>query len=99
MGKFTKFSRRYARPTRRAAKKTANILGLSPAFLAGLAVGYTNLDDKLPQKAVLVAAVAPLKVKGFYQVKAGAQGVILGNMLQGYIQGNGGGTAASGFGV
>lgn len=92
-------ARSYGRTAYRGGKKAAGILGLSPAFLAGVAVGYTNLDDKLPQKAVLVAAVAPLKVKGFYQVKAGAQGVILGNMLQGYIQGNGGGTAASGFGV
>lgn len=55
-------------------------LNVSPAFLAGVVTGYTNLDDKLPGQLVLGAAVAP--VNGLGVVKGFAQGVIAGNLVQ-----------------
>lgn len=78
--------------SRRGGKFTAgrgkNAIGinLSPAFLAGVAVGYTDMDKSLPANAVLAASAAP--VKGLGMVKAAAQGVIIGNIIQGMTGGN-----------
>ena len=61
-----------------AYKKTG--LSLSMPFLIGAAVGLSNLDNKIPKDLTLVAATAP--IRGFGSIKAAAQGVILGNVVQ-----------------
>lgn len=65
-------------------------------MLAGIAVGFSNLDDKLPKSVVLGAAVAP--VKGLGVVKSGAQGIIFGNLLQGLLGRSNSGNLSGGFG-
>lgn len=72
-------------------------LNITPSMLAGVAIGMTNLDEKLPQGAVLAAAVAP--VRGIGVIKGAAQGVVLGNLLQGFLGGRSLGEHASGFGI
>jgi hypothetical protein len=67
-------------------------LNISPAFLAGMAIGFTDLDQKIPGQLVLGTAVAP--IKGIGTIKAGAQGIIFGNLLQTIKNG---GLSASGF--
>ena len=71
-------SRRYN--NNRTYKKSKTGINLSTPFLAGLAVGFTDIDKKLPAEVVLGTAVAP--VRGIGSIKAGAQGIIFGNLLQ-----------------
>lgn len=61
-------------------------VNLSTPFLAGVAVGYTDLDAKIPGQLVLGAATAP--VQGAGTIKAGAQGIVFGNLLQQVVGGN-----------
>lgn len=74
-------SRTYAKG-RSVYKKSG--LNLTMPFMAGLIAGYTKFDNMLPAELVLGAATAP--VKGFGTVKAAAQGLIFGNMIQRIIQ-------------
>jgi len=67
-------------------------LSISPAFIAGVLIGLTDLDQKIPAHAVLIGAAAP--VKGLGVVKAGAQGIIFGNTIQ---QLRNSGVSSSGF--
>ncbi len=77
-------------------KKSKTGLNLSTPFLAGLAVGYTNIDKQIPAEVLIGCAVAP--VRGFGSIKAGAQGVLFGNLLQSLIAKKGlGGTSAGGM--
>lgn len=68
-------------------------LKLSMPFLIGCAVGFTDMDQKLPAQAVLGAATAP--VRGMGAIKAAAQGVVFGNLIQ-QIK-NKGGVSSAGF--
>lgn len=61
-------------------KKRKTGINLSTSFLAGLAVGFTDIDKKIPAEVVLGAAVAP--VSGIGTIKAVAQGVVCGNLIQ-----------------
>ena len=86
-------ARRYRRGRFRARASKSGIgasfgkLGvkLSPTFLGGIVVGMTNLDDKLPKEVVLATAVAP--ISGIGAFKGAAQGIVLGNLLQGFMGG------------
>lgn len=72
-------------------------LNLSLPTLAGVAVGFSNLDDKLPKEAVLAAAVAPMRTGKIGSV---ARGIVFGNLLQGVLGRSGNTTsAAGGFGM
>lgn len=55
-------------------------INASLPFLAGVAIGITNLDDVIPKTATIAVACAP--VKGIGAIKAAAQGTIIGNLLQ-----------------
>lgn len=63
---------------RRAYRKSG--LQLSTEFLAGAAIGLTNFDQKIPAEIKLIAACAP--VKGLGKIKALAQGMIIGDIIQ-----------------
>lgn len=66
---------------RRSSRRRGGLgVNLSLPFLVGAVVGVTNLDDKIPKDLTLIAATAP--VTGLGVVKSGAQGVILGNVVQ-----------------
>ena len=67
-------------------------LNVSPAFIAGMVVGFTDLDQKIPSQVVLGAATVP--VRGAGMVKAAAQGIIFGNLIQSLKQG---GVSTAGF--
>jgi hypothetical protein len=73
-------------------------LNLSTPFLAGLVVGYTNLDDKIPAQLSLAAATAPIRMQGFGKIKALAQGIVFGNLIQSYMN-KGGQSTAQFFGI
>ena len=83
--------RRYSRGARRSYGRKAG-LALSPAFLAGALIGVTHMDDKIPKQLVLIGATVP--VRGIGTVKAVAQGLIFGNVLQNI---KAGGLSSSGF--
>lgn len=91
------------------SSRSGQILGMSMPYAAGVVIGLSNLDDKIPADYTLVAAIMPTmvtrKVKGLGQVKAVAQGIILGNLIQkwtGYTLGGASssttGTSSSGSG-
>lgn len=65
---------------RRSYRRSGTSVRLSPEFLAGVVVGFTDLDDKIPAELVLGVAAAP--VTGIGKVKAAAQGIIIGNLVQ-----------------
>lgn len=67
-------------------------LNISPAFLAGMAIGFTDMDERIPAQAVLGAATVPIRGAGM--LKGVAQGIIFGNLVQ---QLKNGGASASGF--
>lgn len=70
-------------------------ISISPATIAGIVIGYTNLDDKIPKGVTLTAAVAP--VKGLGRVQTVARGIMFGNMIQAYTGRTGGTSLAGGF--
>ena len=57
-------------------------LSLSIPFIAGIAVGMTDLDNQISAPIKLALACAP--VRGLGPVKAVAQGMVLGDMIQHY---------------
>ncbi len=75
--------RRYNNRTSYKSKRKAGI-NLSTPFIAGLAVGFTDIDKQVPAELVLGAAVAP--VSGIGSIKAVAQGVIFGNLIQKFMK-------------
>ena len=88
---YRKRYRRFSRGARRGYGGKAG-LSLSPAFIVGALAGLTHIDDKVPKQLVLIAATAP--VRGVGTIKAVAQGMILGNVLQGIREG---GLSSTGF--
>lgn len=77
--------RNYGRRVRSYGRRNREkILGMAPAVVAGVIVGMTNMDDKLPKNLVLLGATAPNMVKGQHHVKNFCGGVVFGNILQGY---------------
>ena len=75
-------------------------LSLSIPFLAGAAIGMTNLDNMIPPWVKILAACAP--VRGIGPVKAVAQGMLLGDVVQsmtGFTIPVGGNTTGSGVTV
>ncbi len=87
---YKKRFKRYRGTARKAYSKTG--LNLSIPFLVGAMVGFTDLDQRIPSQIVLGAATVPMR--GFGTIKAGAQGVIFGNLVQGLKNG---GLSSSGF--
>lgn len=96
--RFSGYARRgrmyYGRARRFVGRSYGSKVGLNVSipFLAGVAIGYTDLDQKIPSQLVLGAATAP--VKGLGTVKAAAQGIIFGNLIQSLKQG---GISTAGF--
>lgn len=77
-GNFRKKFSGYRIKARGYYKKSG--LSLSTEFLAGAVVGLTNYDAKIPAELKILAACAP--VKGFGRIKAFAQGMLLGDVIQ-----------------
>ena len=84
----------YGRARRFAGRSYGGKVGLniSMPFIAGAVVGYTDMDSKIPSQLVLGAATVP--VRGAGMVKAAAQGIIFGNLIQSLKQG---GVSTAGF--
>ena len=84
----------YGRARRFAGRSYGGKVGLniSMPFIAGAVVGYTDMDQKIPSQLVLGAATVP--VRGAGMVKAAAQGIIFGNLIQSLKQG---GVSTAGF--
>lgn len=60
-------------------------VNLSTPFLAGLAIGAaTDLDNNIPASIKVAAACAPIKGKGIGAIKAVAQGLLIGDLIQHY---------------
>ena len=84
--RYRRYARRgrmyYGRARRFAGRSYGGKVGLniSMPFIAGAVVGYTDMDQKIPSQLVLGAATAP--IKGIGTVKAAAQGIIFGNLVQ-----------------
>ena len=55
-------------------------LSLSMPFLVGAAIGMTNLDNMIPPWVKILAACAP--VRGLGPIKAVAQGMLVGDVVQ-----------------
>lgn len=55
-------------------------LQLSTEFIAGVAIGLTNYDARIPAELKILGACAP--VKGFGKIKAFSQGMLLGDVIQ-----------------
>jgi hypothetical protein len=70
---------------------------LTPAFLLGSVVGFTNLDDKIPAEITL--ACSSLPITGIGPVKAAAQGILCGNLVQSLVKNKGLSGKGSNFGV
>ena len=97
---YRKVARRGFSRARRGASRANKLLGLDPAFVVGALVGYSNMDEKIPENVTLAAAVNPMKFKGAYQAKQAACGIIAGNKIQQFMNGRDAGTGAnSDFGV
>lgn len=80
-------ARTFARKSYRKSYKGYGV-NISPAFLIGFAAGMTNLDNNIPAQYSLMAACMPFSGKGIGQIKAGAQGLVLGNIAQGLLNKN-----------
>jgi hypothetical protein len=76
--RYRGFVRRYYGRARRYGSKVG--LNVNMPFLAGAVIGFSDLDEKIPAQIVLGAATVP--VRGLGTVKAAAQGIIFGNLLQ-----------------
>lgn len=81
------------------SRRTQNKMGinLSTPFLAGALLGFTNHDKAIPPTILLATATAPLR--GIGTIKAAAQGVIFGNMLQTFTGRQSGGSNGSASGM
>jgi len=55
-------------------------VSLSMPFLAGIALGMTDIDKMIPAPVKIVAACAP--IRGLGPVKGFAQGVLVGDVVQ-----------------
>lgn len=78
--------------SRRTQKKMG--INLSTPFIAGAALGFTDHDKVIPPQILLAAATAP--IRGVGMIKAVAQGVIFGNLIQGFKNRTTGGTNLGG---
>lgn len=87
MARYRRRARRAYRGARRGARKVGGMLDLSMETVAGIGIGYSSLDEKIPHDMVLIAATAP--VKGFNKVKKVSRGIIFGNRLKQMIGGSG----------
>lgn len=58
-------------------------LNFSTAFAVGLLVGFTDIDSKIPPAIKLGVSCAPLRGGPVGLLKAGAQGMVFGDMLSG----------------
>ena len=63
--------------------------------LAGIGVGYSNLDEKIPSDLVVIGATAP--VKGFVRPQKFFRGVMFGNRVKQLIGGSGFNSGGYGF--
>lgn len=84
----------YAGASRRGFRAGYGKMGInmSTPFLVGALIGFTDYDKQIPGQLVLGAATAP--IKGIGTIKAGAQGIIFGNLIQGIKNG---GVSSAGF--
>ena len=90
---MVKYTRRQR--AKRYTKRAGGILDLSSATLAGIGVGYSSLDEKIPSDLVVIGATAP--IKGYTQPKNFFRGVMFGNRVKQLIGGSGINTGGYGF--
>ena len=90
-------ARTFARKSYKKSYKGYGV-NISPAFLVGFGVGMTNLDNNIPAQYSLMAACMPFSGKGIGQIKAAAQGIVLGNIAQGLLNKNVSSTGSA-FGI
>lgn len=80
------FRKRFGGFRRRYGGRAKQILGMSAPYAIGAAVGLTDLDKSIPAEIKLLAAILPgtvtRMVPGLGQIKAVAQGMILGDIIQ-----------------
>ena len=89
-------SRRSYSGGRRRSYRSRSRLNVSPAYVAGVAAGFSNYDKMVPAEIIIGAAVAP--VRGIGTIKAVAQGALMGNLLQAVMKNKGlSGTSAGGL--
>ena len=86
--RFTRRRNNYRRP------RSGGMFDLSKETLAGLGVGWTDMDKHIPKDLVVLGATAP--VNGFNQGKRFFRGVIFGNRMKSLL--SGGQLNQSGFG-
>lgn len=76
----------------RGAKKAVD---LSMETMAGIVVGWTDMDQKIPSDIVVLGATAP--INGFNKPKKFFRGVMFGNRVKQLVSGSGLNTG--GYGV
>ena len=60
-------------------------VNLSTPFLAGAGVGaLTDIDNNIPATIKVAVACAPIRGKGIGAIKAFAQGLLIGDLIQHY---------------
>lgn len=74
-------------------------LNLSTPFMLGTVIGYTNMDDKIPAEMTLAGASVPIQGKGFGNIKAVSQGILMGNLIQSLVKNKGLSGRGSNFGI
>jgi hypothetical protein len=87
---------RYGKKYRRG--KSSMGISKNMLFWGGAAIGFSNLDEKIPAQYSLLAATAPIYGGGVGKIKAIAQGIVFGNIIQSMV-GKNYGSSGSGFGV
>lgn len=60
-------------------------LNVKPTFIAGLAAAFLVNLPPVVNTAAVVAATAPVRVKGFAYLQTTAQGYLLGKAIQSFI--------------
>ena len=89
MARFRRFRRYTGRVYRRARRfggwkrsfgRGRFGVNLSTPFLIGAAIGMTDLDQMIPAPVKILAACAP--VRGLGPIKAAAQGMLVGDVVQ-----------------
>ncbi|AKB34153.1 hypothetical protein MSSIH_3463 [Methanosarcina siciliae HI350] len=58
-----------------------------------------NYDAKIPAELTLLGASMPVKDPGVGQIKAGAQGILIGNVIQSVMKNKGLSGSGSNFGL
>lgn len=108
MARFRNFRGRfkggYSKAKSWAGRNKGQIMGFGLPFIAGVIVGMTNYDEKIPAEIRILGACLPIGkwVKGAYPVQLFCQGLLVGNVIQqrtGISLGGGSSGISSGWGL